>query len=110
MLTIRFSRVGRKNKPQYRIVLQERTSAPTGRHVEVLGSYDPHQKKAVLKAEDIKQWIGKGAQPSDTVHNLLVREGVIEAKKRAVKMERPKVAEAAPAEEAAEAPKEEAAA
>ncbi|HEX8974693.1 MAG TPA: 30S ribosomal protein S16 [Patescibacteria group bacterium] len=90
MLTIRFARVGRKNRAQFRIVLQEHTVAPTGRHVEVLGSWDPHQKKAVLKAEKIQEWIKKGAQVSDTAYNLFVKEGVVEGKKRAVKMERPK--------------------
>jgi len=109
MLTIRFARVGRKNRAQFRIVLQEHTVAPTGRHVDVLGSYDPHSKKSVLKAEKIKEWIGKGAQVSDSVYNLFVKEGVVEGKKRTVKMERPKVAEAPvePASPAGEEKKEE---
>lgn len=114
MLTIRFARVGRKNRAQFRIVLQQHTAAPTGRHVEVLGSYDPHSKKSVLKADKIKAWVAKGAQVSDSVYNLFVKEGVIEGKKRAVKMEKPKAPEAPAAEEvvaeapAAEAPTEEA--
>jgi hypothetical protein len=66
--------------------------------VEVLGSYDPHSKKSVLKTDKIKDWMSKGAQASDSVYNLLVREGVVEGKKRAVKMEKPKTPEA-PAEE-----------
>jgi small subunit ribosomal protein S16 len=71
--------------------------------VDVLGSYDPHSKKSVLKAEKIKEWIGKGAQVSDSVYNLFVKEGVVEGKKRAVKMERPKPVET-PAEEVAAEP------
>jgi len=51
MLTIRFARTGRKNRAQFRIVLQENSTAPTGKHIALLGSYDPHLKKAVLKAE-----------------------------------------------------------
>ena len=86
MLTIRLNRVGKKNKPYFRIVLQEHTIAPGGRHVEVLGSYDPHIKKAVFKAEKIKYWIGKGAQASDTVHNLLIKNGITEGDKRKVKL------------------------
>ena len=86
MLTIRFARVGRKNRAQFRIVLQQHTAAPTGRHVAVLGSYDPHQKIAVLKAEKIKEWIAKGAQVSNSAYNLFIKEGVIEGKKRPVKM------------------------
>ena len=94
MLTIRFARVGRKKRAQYRIVLQEHTVAPTGRHVAVLGSYDPHQKKSVLKADKIKDWVSKGAQVSDSAYNLFVKEGVLEGKKRVVKMEKPKKEEA----------------
>jgi len=93
MLAIRFARVGRKNKAQFRIVLQEHTVAPGGRHIAVLGSYDPHQKKAILKAEKINEWIVKGAQVSDSVYNLLVKEGAIQGKKRAIKMEKPKIKE-----------------
>jgi len=93
MLTIRFNRVGKKNKSYYRIVLQEHTIAPGGRHIEVLGSYDPHMKKAVLKADKIKEWIGKGAQVSDTAYNLFVKEGVIEGKKRVKKVPKKKVEE-----------------
>lgn len=93
MLTIRFSRTGRKNKAQFRIVLQEHTVAPTGRHIAVLGSWDPHQKIGTFKIEKIKEWISKGAQVSTTVHNLFVKQGIIEAKKRAIKMEKPKVKE-----------------
>lgn len=98
MLTIRFNRVGRKNKAYFRVVVQEHTIAPGGRHVEVLGSYDPHGKKSVLKTDRIQYWIGQGAQPSDTVWNLLVRESVVDGKKRPMKMERPKAAEEVPAQ------------
>jgi small subunit ribosomal protein S16 len=86
MLTIRFARVGKKNKAQFKIMLQEHTFAPGGRHVEVLGSYDPHKKVAVLKEERLKYWLEKGAKASDTVHNLLVSKGIICEKKRAVKI------------------------
>ncbi|EKE16192.1 MAG: hypothetical protein ACD_11C00028G0019 [uncultured bacterium] len=99
MLTIRFARVGRRNKAQFRIVLQDRTAAPTGKHIAVLGSYDPHSKVAVLKKDKIQEWIGKGAQASVSVHNIFVREGVITEKKKAVKMEKPKKKEEAPVEE-----------
>ncbi len=102
MLTIRLARVGKTNKAQYKIVLQDKTVAPGGRHVEILGAYDPHSKQAVLKEEKIKEWISKGAQLSDTVHNLLVRKKVITDKKRIVKLPEVKIAEVAgvPATEA----------
>lgn len=86
MLTIRLNRVGKKNKPYFRIILQEHTIAPGGRHVDVLGSYDPHAKKAVLKEEKIKYWLEKGAQASDTVYNLFVKNGIITGEKRKVKI------------------------
>lgn len=86
MLTIRFARVGKKNKAQFKIMLQEQSFAPGGRHVEILGSYDPHKKIAVFKEERIKYWLSKGAKASDTVHNLLVSKNVISDKKKAVKI------------------------
>lgn len=110
MLTIRFNRTGKKNRASFRVALQEKTQAPGRKHVELLGSYDPHSKVAVLKSERILHWIGQGAEVSDSVHNLLVREGVLkDGKKRAIKMEKPAVKEEeAPAEEAkAEASAEE---
>jgi len=86
MLTIRLARVGKNKRAQFKIVLQEHTIAPGGRHVEVLGSYDPHLKKAVFKEEKIKSWISKGAKMSDTVYNLLVSNGIISGEKRKVKL------------------------
>jgi len=100
MLTIRFARIGKKNKPYYRIVLQEKSIAPGGRHVEVLGSYDPHLKKAIFKEEKIKSWIEKGVQMSDTVYNLFVSNGLVLGEKRKVKI--PKKIEEEKKEEIAE--------
>ena len=97
MLAIRFARVGKKNKAQFQIVAQEHTVAPGGRHIEVLGSWDPHQKVAVLKEERIKYWLSQGAQDSDSVYNLFVSKGVISGEKRKVKM--PKKVEKVKAEE-----------
>ena len=105
MLTIRFARVGKRNKAQFKIVLQERTASPQGRHVEVLGSYEPHLKQAILEGERIKYWLSKGAHLSDTMHNLLVSKGVITGAKRKVKVSAKKAEEAKP-EEKAEVKKE----
>lgn len=109
MLTIRFNRTGKKNRPYFRVVLQEHTKAPGKRHVEILGSYDPLKKTTILKKDRILYWIGQGVRTSDVVHNVLIREGVIEGKKIAKKMPKPVAkeevkAEAAPAPEVAEAP------
>lgn len=86
MLIIRLSRVGKRNHAQYKIVLAEKTYPVKGKFNEILGSYDPHLKKIVLKNERVKYWLDKGAACSDTVYNLLISQGVIEGKKRAVKL------------------------
>lgn len=93
MLAIRFNRIGKKDQAAFRIVLQEKTKAPGRKHVEMLGSYEPHKKAVVLKKERVLYWLGQGAQASDSVHNLLVREGVVTESKRAIKMEKPAVKE-----------------
>lgn len=102
MLAIRLNRTGKRNRAHFRVVVQEHTKAPGKRHVEIVGSYDPHKKTTLLKKERILYWIGQGAQVSPAVHNMLVREGIVEAKKIAKKMPRPVVkevpAEVAPVE------------
>lgn len=107
MLQIRFNRVGKKNRAIFRIALQEHTIAPGGRHVEILGSWDPHQKKGVFKGEKIKEWIKKGAQVTDSVWNILIRQGIIEGKKRAVKIKKKKSEGEKIGEKTQEMPKEE---
>lgn len=85
MLTIRLSRKGKKNQPFFRVVLvDKRRSAKGGRSVEDLGYVDPLKKRKSLNKERILYWISKGAQPSDTIHNLLITEKIIEGKKIAV--------------------------
>ena len=91
MLTIRLVRAGKKNNAQFKLMLQERTVAPGGRHVEILGSYNPHLKTATLQAERIKYWIEKGAHVSDTAYNLLLKNAVITGEKRKVKLPEKKV-------------------
>lgn len=98
MLAIRFNRTGKRNHASFRVVLQEHTKAPGKRHVEILGSYDPHKKTTILKKDRILYWISQGAQASPVVTNLLVREGVIQGKKIAKKMPRSVVKEPVVAE------------
>ncbi len=86
MLVIRFSRTGKRNKAQFRIVVQEHSVAPKGRHTEIVGSWNPHSKQGVFKKERIEYWISQGAQISDSVHNLLVKQGVINDAKRAIRL------------------------
>jgi len=82
MLKIRLKRVGRKGDPSFRVVLMDSQRAPkSGKINEVLGFYDPRKDIKELKKEAIQGWIAKGAQVSDTVHNILVDQKVIEGKK-----------------------------
>lgn len=82
MLVIRLFRVGKKNQPAFKIVVADKKN-PTkaGRFVEEVGFWSPLTNEKVLKGERIKYWISVGAQPSVTIHNLLVKEKVIEGKK-----------------------------
>lgn len=83
MLVLRLKRIGKKHQAAFRLVVGERRSKLKGDSTEDLGWYNPHTKKAEFKAERVKYWLGVGAKASDTVHNLLVRNKVIEAKTRA---------------------------
>lgn len=85
MIVIRLQRVGRRNDPQFRLVVQERQkSAKSGKVIEVLGWHDPVLHKREFKAQRIKHWLSGGALASDTVHNLLVDEKIIAGPKKDV--------------------------
>lgn len=82
MLKIRMQRTGRINIPSYRVVVTEHTAAPqAGKFVELVGNYNPKGKVRNLKEDRIKYWMSVGAKPSDTVHNMLVSAGILNAKK-----------------------------
>ena len=82
MLMIRFQRIGRTNDPAFRIVvLEKERAAKTGSIVELLGTYNPRSKALTLDEESVKEWMSKGAQPTDSIRNLLINKGIIEGKK-----------------------------
>ena len=83
MLAIRLQRTGRKKQAMYRLVVSEKTKDMYGDHLEILGNFNPHSKEASLKNDRIEHWLSKGAQPSDTVHNLLINQGIIKDAKKA---------------------------
>src|SRR3989344_4726968 len=96
MLVIRLQRVGRKNDPSFRIIVNEKArSAKAGKIVELLGSYNPKSKNLNLKEDRAKYWLSVGAKPSATVHNILVSKGVINAPKIDVSAKSKKKAEPA---------------
>ena len=76
MLSIRLRRTGTTKRPYYRVVVADSRKPRDGRFVEVLGHYDPRQDPVVVKidAERASYWMGKGAQPSDTVRSLLKQD------------------------------------
>ena len=86
MLKIRLQRIGRKNDPAFRVVLTDsKNSTKSGKFLEILGTYNPKAKDKTgetnFKTDRMKYWISKGAKTSDTMHNFLVHQKVIEGKK-----------------------------
>lgn len=104
MLMMRLQRVGRKNDPSYRLVVTDKRTGPkSNKHVAILGSYNPKMNHVQFDKEAVKEWLSKGVQPSDTVHNILVGQKVIEApKKNVLPKKSPIVDEEALAREAEE--------
>lgn len=105
MLMMRLQRVGRKNDPSYRIVVTDKRTGPkSGKHIDLLGSYNPKLSQFQIDADKVKEWIGKGVQLSDTLHNMLVDKKIIEGKKiNVLPKKSPIVSEEAKAAEATSA-------
>ena len=76
---LRLLRMGAKKAPFYRIVAADSRAPRDGRFIELLGTYDPRNNpaKVTIKEEEVLKWLNNGAQPSDTVKNLLSKEGII---------------------------------
>lgn len=81
MLVIRLQKVGKKHTATYRVVVTQKTAAAKRKYLELVGNINRKTKAVSLNKERILNWISKGAQPSDTVHNLLISHGVISGKK-----------------------------
>ncbi|HST50630.1 MAG TPA: 30S ribosomal protein S16 [Pyrinomonadaceae bacterium] len=73
MLAIRLMRMGAKKSPSYRVVVKEKLSKRDGAYVENVGFYNPTREPAEvrLKMDRVNYWIGRGAQPTDTVRQLI---------------------------------------
>ena len=76
---IRLKRMGSKKRPFYRIVVADSRSPRDGRFIETFGTYNPltDPETVTLKEEKVMNWLNNGAQPSDTVRNILSRNGVM---------------------------------
>ncbi|MBM6613684.1 30S ribosomal protein S16 [Desemzia sp. RIT804] len=76
---IRLKRMGSKRNPFYRIVVADSRSPRDGRFIEEIGHYNPVAEPVQVKIdeESVLKWLSNGAQPSDTVRNILSREGIM---------------------------------
>ena len=106
MVVIRLARGGRAKYPVYRIVAADSRRSATGKFVAILGQYNPHTKQLVVKHEEAKRFLANGAQPSNSVIKLFIKEGIEMPAWAKLKTKAPKAKE----EPAAEVTAEEAAA
>ncbi len=79
MVKIRLKRMGAKKRPFYRLVVADSRSPRDGRFIELLGFYDPlpNPAKVQIDADKVREWIRKGARPSDAARALLVEQGIL---------------------------------
>ena len=84
MLKIRLKRTGRRGQPHYRVVVVESSRPRDGKTIEEVGYYNPRENPSVFKIEKdrVEYWISKGAKPTDTVAQYLVKEGILKELKR----------------------------
>lgn len=83
MLAIRLQRVGKAKYPTYRLIVSEKSRDTQGKYVENLGTFNPHDKEKgfLPKVDRIKYWLQIGAVPSATLHNLFLKNKIMEGKK-----------------------------
>lgn len=76
---IRLTRMGAKKAPFYRIVVMDSRKARDGEYIDQIGYYNPVKEPAEIKldVEKAKKWLGNGAQPTDTVRDILKNNGVL---------------------------------
>lgn len=101
MLAIKLRRVGKKGQASFRVVVAEKRSKLQGKFVEDLGWLNPHTDSFNLKKERVEYWLKVGAQPTDSVHNLLVKAGILKGPKipvHPVRSKPPRAADAVPPE------------
>ena len=82
MVKLRLTRMGATKAPFYRIVAMDSRKARDGKYIDQIGFYNPvsEPKQIVIDADKAKEWLAKGAQPTDTVMGLLVSHGIVEKK------------------------------
>jgi len=80
MVKLRLKRMGAKKVPFYRIVVADARARRDGRDIEVIGTYDPTKKPAIVNIDEEKalNWLNKGAIPTETVRSLLAKNGTMQ--------------------------------
>jgi len=80
MVKIRLRRMGAKKQPTYRFVVADSRAPRDGAFIEILGHYNPRTEPKTLEvnAERAKEWLGKGAQPTETVRRLFAEKGIMD--------------------------------
>lgn len=96
MIAIKLRPVGKKKQITYRIVVLPTKSKLVGKYIDDLGWYNPHTDKFMVDSAKVKKWISNGAQPTATVHNILVTAKIIEGTK--IPMQKKSKQEPKPAE------------
>lgn len=82
MLMLRLQRIGRRNEAHFKIVVIEKSKGPKSqKYVDIVGSYNPKLGRVIVDADKAKKHLSNGVQPSDTVRNMLISEGLIEGRK-----------------------------
>ena len=103
MIAIKLRPVGKKKQISYRVAVMEKKSKLVGKFIEDLGWYNPHTDKFGINIARATYWVGVGAQPTDTVHNILIDAKIVKGSKIALqkKSKHPQAPVAAPAPQSA---------
>lgn len=82
MLTIRLQRIGKKNDPRFRVVLTDHSKPVKSGEIEILGTFNSKKTPSefIVKEDRIKYWLSKGAQPSLTIRDWLIKKNLLEKK------------------------------
>lgn len=103
MVKIRLKRMGAKKRPFYRLVVADSRSPRDGRFIEEIGTYDPiaNPARVSIDADRVRDWMSRGARPSDIARKLLEQQGVLQRTARPRPAAKPAAAEPAAATEPA---------
>ncbi|MGA8098045.1 MAG: 30S ribosomal protein S16 [Candidatus Cybelea sp.] len=95
MVRIRLRRIGAKKQPTYRFVVTDARAPRDGRFIEILGHYNPRTEPRTVVVDEVKarEWLAKGAEPSETVRRLFAEKGLVDRGPIPTAKRRPKSAE-----------------